>query len=130
MGLLRKAQRRQRPAEKSGGSRGVLRCACLELDRLTHVAISVLCKVAFVLAICQAPSETSFADPVEEEKAVEQSFVLGSTTDRSLRIAPLRRRCTLHNVPCFVKPAIGPRIVLDVSLGHVLHNGLRAPLLT
>jgi hypothetical protein len=97
--------------------------------RGARLAIGVLCKLAFLLTIVQPPpTETAQPEESESVKVTEKCVaIVSSAVSRRAAAAHGRggtSRVARHS-PITVRQRLSPN---DSSHGHVLSNGLRAPL--
>lgn len=97
--------------------------------KAARVVFPVMCKVALLLAMVQTPTEATGSDAAEESKAVaEECLLVVSPTDVRCRSGAHERRCISH-VASRAPAATAQRLAeSDCSHGHILANGLRAPL--
>jgi len=97
--------------------------------KAARVVFPVLCKLALLLAMVQTPTEATGSDAAEESKTVaEECLLVASPSDIRCRSGAQERRCISH-VASRAPVATAQRLAeSDCSHGHILSNGLRAPL--
>ncbi|MBX3415263.1 MAG: hypothetical protein KF708_21440 [Pirellulales bacterium] len=114
-----------RPWQIAQGMASPRRCAW----KLARLVFPVMCKLALLLAMVQTPTEASGSDAAESSKTVaEECLLVVSPTDTRCRNGALERRCVSH-IASRAPVATAQRLAeSDCSHGHILANGLRAPL--
>ena len=97
--------------------------------KAARVVFPIMCKLALLLAMVQAPTEATGSDAAEESKTVvEECLLVVSPSDIRCRSGAQERRCISH-VASRAPVATAQRLAeSDCSHGHILSNGLRAPL--
>jgi hypothetical protein len=96
-------------------------------SRAARLVLPVLCKLALVLGTVQVPGE-SLEEQVEIKKVGEECL-LSESAAAPVRRTAQARRCISHlagRAPLATAQRLAAH---DLAHGHVLANGLRAPML-